>query len=158
MREVHMDESLPSGPPDGGGPPPHVDDMTGLQLQATLARSARREEIASMVRLGIFEALGADELCNPTQRALPSRFVDVDKGEPGAHVIQSRLVVCETRSLSRGLSSADPFSATPPHEAPRMVRLLKCRYGLRDTSRPSDSHLENILKDMGLSVGAHCPC
>ena len=111
MHEVHMDEGLPTEPPDGGDlfDSPYVDEMTGLPLQAALVRSARREEMAYMVQLGVFEALGAHELGNPTQRALPSRFVDVDTGEQGAHAIRSRLVVCETRSLSRGLSLADTF-------------------------------------------------
>ena len=58
-------------------------------------------------------ALDADEISTMAQRALPSRFVDIDKGEPGAHAIRSRLVVCETRSLRRGLSLADTLSATP---------------------------------------------
>ena len=44
------------------------------------------------------------------------------------------------------------------HEPGQLVRLLTCCYGLRDAAISFDSHLKNIFKDLGFSIGAHCPC
>ena len=58
------------------------------------------------------------------------------QGRLGGHVIRSRPVVDE----ARGLSLADTFSATPPHEALRMFLLLSMSHpnvvvGIWDVSR-----------------------
>ena len=57
--------------------------------------------MAYMEQMKVFRTLTNEETCLGLRLALPTRFVDADKGEPGAHAIRARLVVCETRGLSR---------------------------------------------------------
>jgi len=209
--EVHLDEEAPN-PTSAGAHhgARYYDEVTGLPLPAGLVQGARREEMEYMSKMSVFTDATPEEQARLWP--LPSKFVDVDKGEPAAPNVRSRLVVCETRGLSRGLGVAETYSATPPHEALRMilsiamstkdmrlgvwdvsrahlhsevrrevlvrlpkdlgqretadgaapseriVKLLRCCYGLRDASQAFDAHLEEVLTSAGFVIGQHCPC
>ena len=126
ISEVHLDEALVIAPPDGGDlhDTVYTDEMTGLPLRPSLVRQARREDMTYMEQMQVFRALTDEEARLGCRLALPTRFVDVDKGQLGAHAVPARLVVCETRGISKGLFISDTFSATPPHEALRVVLSL----------------------------------
>ena len=120
-----MDEEIPDPhwmeAPDGWT---YYDEMTGLALPGMLVRAARREEMQYMLKMGVFREATEEERLRLWP--LPSRWVDIDKGDPKTPNVRCRLAACETRSLSWNLGVAETYSATPPYAALRMILAITC--------------------------------
>ena len=98
------------------------DEVTGEELPQDLVDQARDEEYQFMVKLGVFEYDTVSNCVAETgANPVPTRHVDVDKGDKNNRQIRSRFVVCETKKRSLLQDPAEIFSATPPYEAFRLL-------------------------------------
>ena len=116
-----------------------------------------RTEIQYMRRLGVYSAVAAEDR-PPGARIIPTRWVLVNKGDARRLDVRARLVVAETRSLSRGVrKAADTFAACPPLAALKAILSLCVRLdgdqviGVYDVSRA------HIHSDLDRVVFANLP-
>ncbi|CAK0838042.1 unnamed protein product, partial [Prorocentrum cordatum] len=100
------------------------DDLTGLPLDPTLVKAARRLEMDFMAQLGVW-VYAREEDCQRElgRRPLSVRWVDIDKGDTDRPDYRSRLVVQETKAQSTiaGDDIGAVFAATPPLECLRLI-------------------------------------
>ncbi|CAK0798994.1 unnamed protein product, partial [Prorocentrum cordatum] len=100
-----------------------VDATTGVKLDAVLVSKARGEEMDFLSGLGAYSYDTVDRCIEETgRRPIPTGWVDVNKGQPDAPQVRSRLVVKETRyHTNLDTSGGSSFSQTPPYEALRVL-------------------------------------
>ncbi|CAK0882798.1 unnamed protein product, partial [Prorocentrum cordatum] len=100
------------------------DDLTGLPLDPTRVKAARRLEMDFMAQLGVW-VYAREEDCQRElgRRPLSVRWVDIDKGDTDRPDYRSRLVVQETKAQSTiaGDDIGAVFAATPPLERLRLI-------------------------------------
>ncbi|CAK0843605.1 unnamed protein product [Prorocentrum cordatum] len=100
------------------------DDLTGLPLDPTRVKAARRLEMDFMAQLGVW-VYAREEDCQRElgRRPLSVRWVDIDKGDTDRPDYRSRLVVQETKAQSTiaGDDIGAVFAATPPLECLRLI-------------------------------------
>ena len=94
-----------------------MDQATDLPLDPERVRVARAEEWEYMEELEVMEEASLDEaLAETGHQPIPTRCVDLDKGDKDAPKVRSRLVCQETRRTST-LDVDDwssVFAASPP--------------------------------------------
>ena len=109
--------------------PKYFDDITGFPLDPVLVKQARDEEIRYLTEaLKVWEIVDRDAglALMHGVKAIPVRWVDINKGSEAAPEYRSRLVVMETKRRS----TIDPqdkgavFAATPPLEALRLGSVM----------------------------------
>jgi len=98
----------------------YFDDLTGELLPPALVEAARREEIEWVHSFGVYDKV--PRVQSQGYPFIKVRWVEVDKGEPGAPEIRSRLVAREFKFLNPTMSNV--FAGTPPLEA---LRILLCK-------------------------------
>ncbi|CAK0860738.1 unnamed protein product, partial [Prorocentrum cordatum] len=100
------------------------DDLTGLPLDPTRVKAARRLEMDFMAQLGVW-VYAREEDCQRElgRRPLSGRWVDIDKGDTDRPDYRSRLVAQETKAQSTiaGDDIGAVFAATPPLECLRLI-------------------------------------
>ena len=101
------------------------EELEGAELaediDPKLLEAARKEEIAFMVNLGMWERATYEECKLNTGRGpVSTRWVDVDKGRNGEHDVRSRLVARDFKVRGDG-REFDVFAAMPPLEAKRLL-------------------------------------
>ncbi|CAK0830057.1 unnamed protein product [Prorocentrum cordatum] len=118
------------------------DDLTGLPLDPTRVKAARRLEMDFMAQLGVW-VYAREEDCRRElgRRPLSVRWVDIDKGDTDRPDYRSRLVVRETKAQSTiaGDDIGAVFAATPPLECLRLI----C--GMAMSSDPSEGRVLRFL-------------
>ena len=112
-----------TSPPESAQEAEFLDQATGLPLDPERVRAARAEEWQYMEELEVMKEASLDEaLAETGHQPIPTRCVDLDKGDKNAPKVRSRLVCQETRRRST-LDVEDwssVFAATPPYEAFRL--------------------------------------
>eukprot|EP00973_Karenia_brevis_P038254 5274551-Karenia_brevis.AAC.1 len=102
-----------------------IDDITGAVLDTKLVMEARSLEVDYMRKLGVYREATWEEMEADNCKAIPLRWLDINKGDAENVNIRSRLVAQETRGRSTIGSEAKDiaatFAATPPLEAVRML-------------------------------------
>ncbi|CAK0851548.1 unnamed protein product, partial [Prorocentrum cordatum] len=127
------------------------DDLTGLPLDPTRVKAARRLEMDFMAQLGVW-VYAREEDCQRElgRRPLSVRWVDIDKGDTDRPDYRSRLVAQETNAQST-IARDDigaVFAATPPLECLRLI----CSMAM--SSDPSEGR---VLRFLGISrARLHC--
>ena len=108
------------------------DEMTGLPLDAKLVHEARTLEVDYMHKMEVYKYVTSEEVKKSGIEPIPTRWVDVDKGDKDTPNIRSRAVCQETRRRSTIAADdiAATFAATPPLEAMRML----CSLAMTDGS------------------------
>ncbi|CAK0826820.1 unnamed protein product [Prorocentrum cordatum] len=118
------------------------DDLTGLPLDSTRVKAARRLEMDFMAQLGAW-VYAREEDCQRElgRRPLSVRWVDIDKGDTDRPDCRSRLVVQETKAQSAiaGDDIGAVFAATPPLECLRLI----CSMAM--SSDPSEGRVLRFL-------------
>ena len=78
---------------------------------------ARAEELEFMDTLGVWKVVDRNEAFFRTGRLpISVRWVNVNKGDTLKPKVRCRVVVQETKRVSRHMTPAEVFSATPPLE------------------------------------------
>jgi len=96
-------------------------DCGDYELDPEALRQARKEEVAYMQKIRVWEPSTAEECIRRTgKRPITTRWVDVDKGRDGEVCVRSRLVARDFK-LKNDELSLDVFAATPPLDAVRLV-------------------------------------
>ena len=102
----------------------HYDDITGALLEPALVRKARAEEIEFLERLGTWRDATEEECIKVTGKPpIPSRWVDINKGDQIRKEYRSRLTVKEIKA-KYPMDAAEVFAATPPVECLRLIASL----------------------------------
>ena len=102
----------------------HYDDITGALLEPTLVRKARAEEVEFLERLGTWRDATEEECIRVTGKPpIPSRWVDINKGDQARKEYRSRLTVKELKA-KYPMDAAEVFAATPPVECLRLLASL----------------------------------
>ena len=100
------------------------DNITGVTLDSKLVAQARREEMQLLFNLGIYEYASSSDCFRKTGRKpIPSKWVDINKGDDVTPKVRSRWVIAETKH-NTNIDVKDPsatFSATPPYECSRFL-------------------------------------
>lgn len=95
-----------------------IDDIKGSELDPKLARAARREEIEEFRKRKVYSVVPRSSM-RPGAKIVGVRWVETDKGVPGAPKVRCRLVAQEFAT------EADPdselFAPTPPLAATRWL-------------------------------------
>ena len=94
------------------------DDLTGDELDPTMMKKARKEEIAYFKKMGVYDKVDIEECYKVTGKApIAVRWVDVNKGDSTNPNYRSRLVAKE---FNTGVNH-DLYAATPPSECLRLL-------------------------------------
>ncbi len=94
------------------------DDLSGKELDPTLAKEARKEELEEYKKHGVYEKVDIEECWDATGKApIGVRWVDVNKGDEIHPEVRSRLVAKE---INKG-KNVELFAATPPLEAKKVL-------------------------------------
>ena len=94
------------------------DDVTGAELDPTMVKQARKEEVGYVRKMGLYKKVSLDECWLRTGRKpIQVRWIDVNKGDVKHPNYRSRLVAKEINIYKR----QDLFAATPPLEAVKMI-------------------------------------
>ena len=95
------------------------DDVTGGELKPSLVRAARREEMAYVEKMSVYEVRPKADCWNLTGAApIQNRWVDINKGDNVQPKYRSRWVAQQIRT-DKG--QWELFAGTPPLEAIRYV-------------------------------------
>ncbi|CAK0896231.1 unnamed protein product [Prorocentrum cordatum] len=126
-------------------------DLTGLPLDPTLVKAARRREMDFMAQLGA-RVYARVEDCQRElgRRPFSARWVDIDKGDADRPDYRSRLIAQETNAQSTvaGDDIGAVFAVTPPLERLRLI----CSLAM--SSDPSEGR---VLRFLGISrARPHC--
>ena len=106
-----------------------VDDVSGKRLDTEGVKAARKLELEFIDGKPVYKEVPVSECWKVTGRSpIDTKWVDVDKGGPGAHQFRSRWVA---RQFKDGQPNDDYFSPTPPYEAIRMAISLAASQGRR---------------------------
>jgi hypothetical protein len=99
------------------------DEVTGASLPPQAVHEARSLEVEYMHKLKVYVGSTAEEMKADGCRAIPTRWLDVNKGDASRIEIRSRLVAQETqwRSDIAAGDVAATFAATPPLEGIRLL-------------------------------------
>ena len=101
----------------------YFDDITGIELEPKLVQKARAEEVEFLERLGTWRDATEEECIRETgKKPLPSRWVDIKKGDLEHKEYRSRLTVKEIKA-KYPMDASDVFAATPPIECLRLSRV-----------------------------------
>ena len=93
------------------------DDISGEELDMSLARAARMEEMDEFEKHGVYVKVPMEQCMQRTgKKPIGVRWVDVNKGDKVHPEYRSRLVAKEIKIDKR----LDLFAATPPLEAKKL--------------------------------------
>ena len=108
------------------------DAITGVRLDPALVAKARNTEIRFLVDdLNAYKYDSVDNRLKTTgKRPMPVKWVDVNKRDAQRSEVRSRLAVAETKHRT-----TQTFSATPPHEALRLLVSIATRAHPHCTAR-----------------------
>ena len=118
-----------------GGDDEHVDDMvyeqgdiwdgrSGVMLDPELVKVARKEELAFMRKIELFEEVAIEQCWNATGRApIGTKWVDTDKGSEENPDVRCRLVARDFKPKGEK-DRSDLFASTPPLEAKKLLFAL----------------------------------
>ena len=109
------------------------DDVSGKVLDPALTKAARAEEMQEAVRMGVWTQVDMSECVRVTgKKPIPTRWVDIDKGDSLHPLHRSRLAAKE---LKRGDTNFELFVATPPIEYVKCLvsRTASSQFGDRPT-------------------------
>ena len=96
----------------------YYDNLTGEQLNTTLVKEARQEEMQEVHKHKVYTKVPIEECIQATgNKPIGTRWVDVNKGDSVHQEYRSRLVAQEIKVGKR----EDLFAATPPLEAKKML-------------------------------------
>ena len=122
------------------------DDLTGATLDAKLVKAARDLELEFIEKKPLYEVVPVEMAWEATGAApISTKWVDIDKGGPGAEEYRSRWVARQFKD-----SVTDEFfAATPPWEAIRLlISLAASQGGLKSRSRNLERKMERVVRSM----------
>ena len=106
----------------------YYDDISRKPLKPELVQAARKEEIATVVEMGVWEVIPRPK----NEKVISTRWVDVNKRDEKCPKYRSRLVARELKKRYRGGVSAEPhtpswedfYASMPPISALRTLFAL----------------------------------
>ena len=94
------------------------DDVTGAELNPSMVKEARREEVEYIRKMGLYTKVPVSECWRNTGgKPIQVRWIDINKGDIKHPNYRSRLVAKEINAYKR----TDLFAATPPLEALKLI-------------------------------------
>ena len=129
LRDAGRLDSMEAGGPTVEEEPPErawqefYDEVSGDALDPKAVREARELEVEYMHKLKVYTASTWEEMKEAGCNLVPTRWLDINKGDDKEVIIRSRLVAQETKnrsSIEKG-DIAATFAATPPLESVRML-------------------------------------
>ena len=107
--------------------PTYYDEITGAVLNPESVEKSRGDEVGYMRQLKVYTQSSEEEMisCGVT-KPIPTRWLDLNKGDDVTENIRSRCVAQETKRRPSIATDdiAATFAATPPLEAVRMLLSL----------------------------------
>ena len=99
------------------------DENTGVELDPSPVEEARRTEVEYMHKLGVYREAQWSEMEDIGLKPVPTRWLEVNKGDAERVNIRSRIVAQEARGRTDlgKKDIASTFAATPPLEAVKML-------------------------------------
>ena len=95
--------------------------MSGKTLDHSGVVKARKMELEYVDKRPVYEEVPTEECLRATGKMpVDTKWVDIDKGGPGAHFYRSRWVAKDFRTTT----TDEYFSATPPYEAVKLMLSL----------------------------------
>ena len=109
------------------------DEITGDELPSRLVAKARQEEIDWVRSIKLYEKVSRSHALSRGFKVVPTRWVDVNKGDWQKVNIRSRLVGKELKSKTKeALLAHELFSAMPPWEMVKALLSLLVTDGLHE--------------------------
>ena len=103
-----------------------TDDLTGKTLDTEGVKEARRVELGFVDKKPVYTERTLEECYRVTGKGpIDTKWVDVDKGGPGAHQLRSRWVA---KDFKTGPND-EFFSATPPYECVKLFVFIGGKSG-----------------------------
>ena len=94
------------------------DDVSGAELNPTMVKAARQEEIDYVRNMHMYDNVPITECKRATGKMpITVRWIDINKGDRDSPSYRSRIVARELNTHTRD----DLFAATPPLEALRVI-------------------------------------
>ena len=122
-----------------------LDDISGEFLPPELVTKARQEEIDWCKSLPLYQKIWRSEMAARGHKTVPTRWVDVNKGDKEEYKVRSRLVGKELKAKTKeALLAHELFSAMPPWE---MIKALLSLLVTKGVSR-SGAELELGIFDI----------
>ena len=106
--------------------PEYYDEVTGLKLDPHKEQEARRQEVEYMHKLHVYTQASQEEAQEAGCKPVPTRWVDINKGDDINPEYRSRLVAKEIK-VSK---NEDLFAAAPPLEAKKALFALAVTEGI----------------------------